>query len=59
VSGGIAVGAGAISGDGYELILSDNTSAYGHFTAVLCLTGGGQRLPHPAFINLDFRGSFH
>jgi hypothetical protein len=59
VSSWVAVGSGAISRYGDELVLTDNTSADRHLTAIFCLTGRGQRLPHPAFINLGFRGSFH
>ena len=59
VSSGIAVSAGAISGDGEELVVVDNTGSDGHLTAIFRFTSRGQRLPHPAFINLDFRGSFH
>ena len=59
VSSGIAVSAGAISGDGEELVVVDNTSSDRHLTAIFRFTSRGQRLPHPAFINLGFRGSFH
>ena len=59
VSSWIAVSAGTISGYSDELIVVDNTNADRHLTAIFCLTGRGQRLPHPAFINLGFRGSFH
>jgi hypothetical protein len=59
MSGWVAVSAGAISRDGDELVVVDNTNADRDLTAILCLTGRGQRLPHPAFVNLGFRGSFH
>ena len=59
VSGRIAVGSSAISRGGDELIFTNDTSADRHLTAIFCLTCRGQRVPHPAFINLGFRGSFH
>ena len=56
---GIAVGAGAVSGDGNERVAVDNTSADRHLTATSGLLSRGQRLPHPVLINLSFRGSIH
>jgi hypothetical protein len=41
------------------LVVVDNTSSDGHLTAIFRFPSRGQRLPHPAFINLGFRGSFH
>ena len=59
VGGGIAVCAGAISGDGDEFIAADNTSADRHLTATSGFSSRGQRLPHPALIKLSFRGNIH
>ena len=59
VRSGIAVGAGAVSGDGDELIAADNASADRHLTAAFCLLSRGQCLPHPVLINVSFRGSIH
>jgi hypothetical protein len=59
VGSGIAVGAGAISGDRNEFIAADNTSADRHLTATPGLLSRGQRLPHPVHIKLSFRGSIH
>lgn len=53
---GIAVGASAIAGDGDEFVFADDARADGHFAASLGFASCGQRLPHPAFIKLDFRG---
>ena len=59
VSSWIAVSSSAVSRNGDELIVVDNTGTDRHLTAIFRLTGRGQRLPHPAFINLGFRGTFH
>jgi len=58
VGSGIAVGAGAVTANGDELAVVDNTSADGHLAAIFRFAGRSERLPHPVFI-VRFRGSFH
>src|SRR5687768_1755915 len=53
----IAVGAGAVSGNGNQGVATDNTRADRHLTATSSLLSRGQRLPHPLLIS--FRGSIH
>jgi len=52
---GIAVGASAITGEGDKFVFADDARADGHFTARLGFASCGQRLPHPALVNLNFR----
>jgi hypothetical protein len=56
---GIAVGAGAIAGNGDEFVFAYYARADRHFAACLGFASCAQRLPHPALINLDFRGGIH
>ena len=58
VGSGIAVGASAVTADGDELAVVDNTSADRHLTAIFGFPSRVERLPHPVFI-VRFRGSFH
>jgi len=58
VGSGIAVGASAVTADGDELAVVDNTSTDRHLTAIFRFPGRGERLPHPVFI-VRFRGSIH
>jgi hypothetical protein len=62
MSRGIAIGASAIAGDGDEFVFAGvvyYARADGHFAASPGFASCGQRLPHPALIDLDFRGSTH
>ena len=59
---GIAVGASAIAGDGERVVFARYVyyaRADGHFAACLSFASCGQRLPHPALIDLVFRGDIH
>src|SRR6185369_14316105 len=58
VGSGIAVGASAVTANGDELAIVNNTSADRHLTAIFGFPSGGERLPHPVFI-VRFRGTFH
>ena len=58
VGSGIAVGASAVTADGDELAVMDNTSTDRHLTAIFRFPGRGERLPHPVFV-VRFRGSIH
>jgi hypothetical protein len=56
---GIAVGASAIAGESDEFVFAYDARAYRHFAARLSFASCGQRLPHPALVNLDFRRGIH
>ena len=58
VGSGIAVGASAVTADGDESAVVDNTSTDRHLTAIFRFPGRGERLAHPVFI-VRFRGSIH
>jgi hypothetical protein len=56
---GIAVGASAIAGEGDEFVFADDARANRHFAACLSFASCGQRLPHPALSDLNFRSAIH
>jgi len=56
---GIAVGASAIAGEGDEFVIADDSRANRHFAACLSFASCGQRLPHPALSDLNFRSATH
>jgi hypothetical protein len=58
VGSGIAVGASAVTANGDELAVMNNTNTDRHLTAIFRFPGRGERLPHPVFI-VRFRGTFH
>ena len=59
MGGGVAVSTGPISSDCDEGISADHTSADWHFAALLRLMCGVECVPHPAFLQLHFRGRRH
>src|SRR5688500_15702762 len=56
---GIAVGASTIAGEGDKFVFADDARPDWHFAARLGFASCGQRLPHPALVQLDLRGGTH